>query len=384
MPILIVPTGLPMLAEPADHSEASEPAEPLVLGIETSCDECAAAVVAGGPCEARIRSNIVWSQIDLHQRYGGVVPEIAARAHVETIEPVVRAALDEARVGLGDLTAIAATTGPGLLGGLLVGATFGKALAQAANVPFVAVNHLEAHVLTARLTDGLAFPYLMALLSGGHAQFAAIRGVGDAVRLGGTIDDAAGEAFDKTAKLLGLPYPGGPSVERAAANGDATRFVLPTPLAKRDTCDLSFAGLKTAVRIAAQRAAPLDERDVADLCAAFQGAVARLLQRKSARALAIFAERIGSPPTALVAAGGVAANAAVRAALADAATEAGTSFVAPPLPLCTDNGAMIAYAAIEHLACGTALGLATRARSRWPLDETAAALIGSGKRGAKG
>ena len=370
--------------EDDEHKEGSAGAEALVLGIETSCDECAAAVVAGRPGAARILADIVLSQVDLHAIYGGVVPEIAARAHSDTIDKVVKEALEEAGVPLRALTAVAATTGPGLLGGLLVGASFGKALARGAGLPFVAVNHLEAHVLTARLTDGVPFPFCVALLSGGHAQFVAALAPGRYVRLGGTIDDAAGEAFDKTAKLLGLGYPGGPAVERAAAAGTMGRFSFSVPLAKREGCDLSFAGLKTAVRLAAQKAAPLREADVADICAGFQATVAALIERQSARALSAFEAVAGEPAAALVAVGGVAANGALRAALGRAAEAGGARFVAPPIALCTDNGAMIAYAAIEALAAGTALDETTRVRSRWPLDADAAVLIGAGKRGAKG
>ncbi len=355
-----------------DHRGEGGDALPFVLGIETSCDECAAAVVAGRPGEARIVSSVVQSQIDLHAAYGGVVPEIAARAHGEVIELVVAEALDAAGLAAGDLSAVAATLGPGLLGGLLVGASFGKGLAAAAGVPFMGVNHLEAHVLTPRLTDGIAFPYCVALLSGGHAQYVEVRGPGDYRRLGGTIDDAAGEAFDKTAKLLGLPYPGGPSVERAARAGDPSRFAFPTPLAKRDGCDLSFAGLKTAVRLAAEKAVPLTETDIADICASFQDAVARHLSVTAARALARVPDA-----TSLVAVGGVAANGVLRTALTAVAGRANLPFVAPPLPLCTDNGAMIAYAALERGSAGE------RVRSRWPLDEAAVPLLGAGKRGAK-
>ena len=368
----------------ANHKEAGGPAEAVVLGIETSCDECAAAVVAGRPGAARIVSDVVLSQIDLHQIYGGVVPEIAARAHAETIDGVVGEALRQAGLAPAALDAVAATAGPGLLGGLLVGATFGKALADGAGVPFVAVNHLEAHVLTARLTDGVAFPFCVALLSGGHAQFIAALEPGRYVRLGGTIDDAAGEAFDKTAKLLGLGYPGGPAVEAAAAAGDASRFPFPVPLLKRPGCDLSFSGLKTSVRVAAQKAAPLSEADVADICAGFQATVGELLRRKSVRALDAFAALAGEPAKAFVVVGGVAANKALRAVLAGVAEGAGVPFVAPPPRLCTDNGAMIAYAALEAMAAGIAEGKETRVRSRWPLDADAAVLIGAGKRGAKG
>lgn len=367
-----------------DHIEEGGGAEPMLLGIETSCDECAAAVVAGRPGAARILAEVVLSQIDLHEIYGGVVPELAARAHADTIDGVVGETLRRAGVAPAALSAVAATVGPGLLGGLLVGATFGKALAAGAGVPFVAVNHLEAHVLTARLTDGVAFPFCVALLSGGHAQFIAALAPGRYVRLGGTIDDAAGEAFDKTAKLLGLPYPGGPAVEKAAAEGDATRFAFPVPLQKRAGCDLSFAGLKTSVRVAAQKLVPLTDADVADICAGFQESVAELLRRKSARALEAFAALAGEPASAFVVVGGVAANARLRAVLGGVAAAAEVPFVAPPVRLCTDNGAMIAYAALEALTAGTALGPKARVRARWPLDDEAPALIGAGKRGAKG
>lgn len=348
-----------------------------MLGIETSCDECAAAVVAGSPGKARILSNVVASQVDLHAEYGGVVPELAARAHGETIGPVTARALREAGLAAQDLTAVAATTGPGLVGGLLVGASFGRGLAAARGLPFAPVNHLEGHALTPRLTDGLAFPYLVVLVSGGHAQFVLAQETGRYRRLGSTIDDAAGEAFDKTAKLLGLPYPGGPAVERAAESGDAAAHRFSLPLARRADADLSFAGLKTAVRLAAEAAAPLTERAVADICAAFQATVAAHLSHKAAAALAL-----AGPVTAVVAVGGVAANGAVRGALRDMAHEHGAPFLAPPLALCSDNAAMIAYAALERGAAGLPAG-SRRVRSRWPLDEAAAPHHGGGKRGAK-
>lgn len=354
----------------------------IILGIETSCDECAAAVVAGRPGDARILSSIVATQTTLHAPYGGVVPEIAARAHADTVDAVTGEALAAAGLTLGALTGVAATVGPGLLGGLLVGATFAKGLARAAGRPFHAVNHLEGHVLTPRLTHGLPLPYCVALLSGGHSQFLAALEVGTYRRLGGTIDDAAGEAFDKTAKLLGLPFPGGPAVEAAAADGDPARFTFPAPLARRDDCDLSFAGLKTAVRLAAEERAPLSEQDVCDICASFQAAAAAHLARKAARALEAFATRWGRPG-ALVAAGGVAANSAVRRALEAVAAAAGVRFVAPPVALCADNGAMVAYAALERAAAGLGEGIDARARSRWPLDTAAAPMLGAGKRGAK-
>ncbi|WMS41550.1 tRNA (adenosine(37)-N6)-threonylcarbamoyltransferase complex transferase subunit TsaD [Acuticoccus sp. MNP-M23] len=372
------------MSEALEHSKRPAAAEALVLGIETSCDECAVAVVSGTPGQAAIRSDVIRSQVDLHAHFGGVVPEIAARAHADTIEAVAAAALAEAGVVLSDITAVAATIGPGLLGGLLVGATFGKAAAFGAGVPFVPVNHLEGHVLTPRLTHGIAFPYCVALLSGGHAQFVAVAGPGQYHRLGGTIDDAAGEAFDKTAKLLGLGYPGGPAVEEAARSGDPHRFDFPVPLQKRAGCDLSFSGLKTAVRLAAQKTAPLTDQDVADICAGFQFTVARLLEKKARRAMDAFAEVVEAAPSALVTVGGVAANGVIRAALERVATRAGAPFIAPPLALCTDNGAMIAYAAIETEAAGTALAPTARVRSRWPLDGEAAVLLGAGKRGAKG
>ncbi len=311
------------MSEALEHSKRPAAAEALVLGIETSCDECAVAVVSGTPGNAVIRSDAIHSQIDLHAHFGGVVPEIAARAHAEVIEIVTAEALKTAGVSLAEITAVAATIGPGLLGGLLVGATFGKALAFGTGVPFVPVNHLEGHVLTPRLTDGIAFPYCVALLSGGHAQFVAVIGPGEYHRLGGTIDDAAGEAFDKTAKLLGLGYPGGPAVEKAARNGDPVRFDFPVPLQKRAGCDLSFSGLKTAVRIAAQKTVPLTDQDVADICAGFQATVARLLERKARRAMNAFAELAEVRPSALVTVGGVAANGVIRAALERVAAGAG-------------------------------------------------------------
>ncbi|HEY0572195.1 MAG TPA: tRNA (adenosine(37)-N6)-threonylcarbamoyltransferase complex transferase subunit TsaD, partial [Enterovirga sp.] len=320
-----------------------------VLGIETTCDETAAAVVElGADGRGRILANEVLSQIAQHTAYGGVVPEIAARAHVEVIDRLVARALDRAGVGLADLDGIAAAAGPGLIGGVLVGVTTAKALALVANKPFAAVNHLEGHALTARLTDGTQFPYLLLLASGGHTQLVAVRGVGDHVRLGTTVDDAIGEAFDKVAKLLGLPYPGGPQVESEAAKGDPERFALPRPMLGRPKPDFSLSGLKTALRIEAERAAPLSDQDVADLCAGFQAAVVDVVADRTRVALRAFRERVGHP-TALVVAGGVAANDAIRRALARLATESGLKLVAPPLNLCGDNGAIIAWAGLERL-----------------------------------
>ncbi|MEZ5812416.1 MAG: tRNA (adenosine(37)-N6)-threonylcarbamoyltransferase complex transferase subunit TsaD [Rhizobiaceae bacterium] len=359
-----------------------------VLGIETSCDETAAAVVAhaGGAATADILSNTVFSQIDEHAAFGGVVPEIAARAHVEKLDGIIRAALDEARAGFADIDAIAATAGPGLIGGLIAGLTEARAIAAALGKPLYAINHLEGHALTARLTAGIAFPYLLLLVSGGHTQIVAVKGVGRYRRYATTIDDALGEAFDKTAKLLGLPHPGGPAVERAAAGGDATRFCFPRPLKGENRPDFSFSGLKTAVRQAAVAIAPLGDRDVADICASFQAAVADTLADRVARGLARFRDEhpaIGEP--VLVAAGGVAANKALRAELDRLCTRHGFNFLAPPAALCSDNAAMIALAAIERMRAGLAPGdtMDLAPRPRWPLDELSGPLLGSGKRGAK-
>lgn len=355
-------------------------AEAVVLGIETSCDETAAAVVARSPDgRGRILSNIVLSQTEAHAAFGGVVPEIAARAHVEALDGIVRAALSDAGVGLSGLDAVAATAGPGLIGGVLVGLTTAKAIAYATRKPLVAVNHLEGHALTARLTDGIDFPYLLLLVSGGHTQIVRVDGVGDYTRLGTTIDDALGEAFDKTAKLLGLGYPGGPKVEAAARTGDPTRFALPRPMAGRPQPDFSFSGLKTAVRNEAASAAPLSPGDVADLCAAFQAAAADVVADRVRVAFSHFGR---SDPT-LVVAGGVAANGAIRARLADVCARQGARLVVPPPALCTDNGAMIAWAGLERLALGLVDPLDAPARARWPLDGRSAAVVGRGRLGAK-
>ena len=352
----------------------------LILGIETSCDETAAAVVAiDSVGEGQILSNVVHSQLEDHAAYGGVVPELAARAHGEKIDVVVRRALGDAKAAVCDIDGIAATAGPGLIGGLMVGLTAAKALALAAGKPLFAINHLEGHALTARLTDGLEFPFLLLLVSGGHTQILLVEDVGRYTRLGTTIDDALGEAFDKTAKLLGLSYPGGPAVEQAALQGDAKRFVLPQPMRGKPGCDFSFSGLKTAIRQTAQATAPLTDQDVADICASFQATVRLVLRDRLARAF----ERIG-PPLPLVVAGGVAANKALRAELEVLADENKSRLVAPPLHLCTDNAAMIAWAGAERMAAGFAPdGLACAARSRWPLDQLAEPVIGHGKRGAK-
>jgi N6-L-threonylcarbamoyladenine synthase len=344
-----------------------------VLGLETTCDETAAAIVELGPDgRGRILANEVLSQIAQHAIYGGVVPEIAARAHVEVMDRLVARALDRAGLRLTDLDGVAAAAGPGLIGGVLVGLTSAKALALVANKPFAAVNHLEGHALTPRLTDGVAFPYLLLLASGGHTQLVAVRGVGDYLRLGTTVDDAIGEAFDKVAKLLSLPYPGGPEVEREAARGDPERFALPRPMLGRPKPDFSLSGLKTALRVEAERAAPLGDQDVADLCASFQASVVDVVADRTRVALRAFRERVGHP-TALVVAGGVAANHAIRRALTRLATEAGLKLIAPPLDLCGDNGAIIAWAGLERLRLGLVDGLAAPARPRWPLEDLKAA-----------
>jgi N6-L-threonylcarbamoyladenine synthase len=359
----------------------------IVLGIESSCDESAAAVVRGSPgAPGEILSNVVWGQEALHARFGGVVPEIAARAHAERLDHCVEAALAEAGLGLRGLDAIAVTAGPGLIGGVLAGVMLAKGLAAGSERPLWGVNHLAGHALTPRLTHGADFPYLMLMVSGGHCQFLAVEGPARFRRLGGTIDDAPGEAFDKVGKLLGLGFPGGPAVEREAEGGDPGRFGLPRPLLDRPGCDLSFSGLKTAVRrvrddlVAA--GGGLRRQDRRDLCAGFQAAVAEVLAEKSRRALAAFAADHGAGLFAV--AGGVAANGPVRAALAAAAGEAGFAFLAPPLRLCTDNAAMIAWAGLERRAAGEPPDGATlSARPRWPLDSLAAPLYGSGRKGAK-
>ena len=358
-----------------------------ILGIETSCDETAAAIVGlEEDGRARILSNVVLSQIDEHAAYGGVVPEIAARAHVEQLDLIIRRALAEADVELGELEAVAATAGPGLIGGLIVGLMTAKAIAAATGKPLHAINHLEGHALTARMTDGISFPYLLLLVSGGHTQIIAVEGVGRYRRYATTIDDALGEAFDKTAKLLGLPHPGGPAVERAALTGNAGAIQLPRPMKGDRRPDFSFSGLKTAVRLAAIEKTPLSEGDVADLCAAFQEAVGDSVADRVQLGLARFRdEHPGMTEPVLVAAGGVAANQALRARLTAAASAEGFRFLAPPAGLCADNGAMIAWAAIERRRAGLDgdNAMETAPRSRWPLDALAAPALGSGRRGAK-
>lgn len=357
-----------------------------VLGIETSCDETAAAVVTRhGDGSGGIDSDIVYSQFDVHAAYGGVVPELAARAHVEKLDTLIEKALDDADCRLSEIDAIAATSGPGLIGGLMVGLMSGKALAMVTGKPLYAINHLEGHALTARLTDGLQFPYLMLLVSGGHTQLILVKGVGSYERWGTTIDDALGECFDKTAKLLGLSYPGGPAVEQAALRGDENRFLLPMPLRGHKNSDFSFSGLKTAIRQTAVAEQPLSDQTVSDLCASFEKAVVKTLRERLSRGLEAFKAREDLPKNpSLVVAGGVAANKKIRSLLDTLCSEYELNFIAPPHHLCTDNASMIAWAGAERLALGLEGDpMDVAPRSRWPLDENAETKIGSGRRGAK-
>ncbi len=344
-----------------------------ILGIETSCDETAAAVVTGA---REILADLVLSQLDQHRPYGGVVPEIAARSHLEHIDGLVARALAEAGLGFSELDGVAATAGPGLIGGVFVGVMTGKAIAAARGLPFLAINHLEGHALTARLTHDLGFPYLLLLVSGGHCQLVAVEGLGRYRKLGGTLDDAIGESFDKTAKMLGLGYPGGPEVERAARNGDPARYDLPRPMLGRKSMDFSFSGLKTAVRHQAKAAGVLnagpESQAVRDMAASFQAAVADVLADRCARALDRFQEDHGQAGP-LVVAGGVAANAYLRARLETVAAANGTELIAPPPKLCTDNGAMIAWAGVERLRAGLTDPLDFAPRPRWPLEDLRAA-----------
>ncbi len=354
-----------------------------VLGLETSCDETAASVVRLSPAgEATVLSSVVHSQIDDHAAYGGVVPEIAARSHVEMIDGVVRRAMDEAGLGYGGLDGVAATAGPGLVGGVMVGLSFGKAVALARGLPLIAVNHLEGHAVSARLGQPVDYPFLLLLVSGGHCQLLEVRGVGDMTRLGTTIDDAAGEAFDKIAKALGLGYPGGPALEKLAEGGDGSRFDLPRALLGRKDCDFSFSGLKTAAARLAQACESDQQR--ADLADAVQTAIARQLSERSDRALKAYAEE--HPHRLFVVAGGVAANRTVRATLQATAEKNGFAFLAPPMAYCTDNAAMIALAGAERLRKGLVSDIDTAARPRWPLDEFSALndpTHAPGRKGAK-
>ena len=333
-----------------------------VIGLESSCDETAVAIVTE---DGAVLAEAVLSQAE-HAAYGGVVPEIAARAHLAHMPGLVRRVMAGAGMGFGDLGGVAATSGPGLIGGLIVGSGVGRGIAMATGLPYAAINHLEAHALTARLTDGIGFPYLLLLVSGGHCQCVAVEGVGQYRRLGGTIDDAVGEAFDKVGKLLGLGWPGGPALERLAAGGDPAAYAFPRPLRGRAGCDFSFSGLKTAVAQAVTRFPPgaIPLREAADVAASFQQAVADVMADRAGHALAMM-PGIGR----LVVAGGVAANAALRMALARVAAEHGAMMTAPPIRLCGDNAVMVAWAGVERLRLGLADGLDTAPRPRWPLEE---------------
>jgi N6-L-threonylcarbamoyladenine synthase len=353
-----------------------------ILGIETSCDETAAAVVTDG---REILSNLVLSQLDEHRAFGGVVPEIAARAHLDHLNTLIKAAMDDAKLNFSGLDGVAATCGPGLIGGVMVGMMAGKAIAAAHNLPFIAVNHLEAHALTPRLTDDLQFPYLLLLVSGGHTQILVAEDVGVYRRWGTTIDDAAGECFDKSAKLMGLPYPGGPNLERAAEGctdkaAARDRFPLPRPMQGRKDSDFSFSGLKTAVRVHIDALPPgeLDPNDVAMLASSFEDAVCDIVTDRCRFAIHKFLKTYNPPKPALVVSGGVAANTALRAALKNLAQKNGMACVAPPLKLCSDNAAMIAWTGIEHLRLGHSDSLDVAARPRWPLDPDAEPKRGAG------
>ena len=335
----------------------------IILGIETSCDETAAAIVSD---DRRILSNIVWSQTE-HEAYGGVVPEIAARAHLEHIESVITRALSEAKISLSEIDAVAATVGPGLIGGVIVGVMTAKAIASVQKKPFIAVNHLEGHALTVRLTNDVPFPYLLLLVSGGHCQFLIVSGVGKYQKLGGTLDDALGEVFDKTAKMLGLGYPGGVEVERLAKNGTPLAYNFPMPLRGRDGCDFSFSGLKTAVRLKIEEIGELSEKNKADICASFQYTATSSVIERSQAAVKQF-KTIHPDGKHFVLAGGVAANQYIRGELQTMLAEHDLELVAPPIKLCTDNAAMIAWAGIERFKLGLIDNLDFEPRARWPLS----------------
>ncbi|MCR9129030.1 MAG: tRNA (adenosine(37)-N6)-threonylcarbamoyltransferase complex transferase subunit TsaD [Alphaproteobacteria bacterium] len=380
-----------------NHTSASpqgaaspQPRRPLtVLGLESSCDDTAAAVLRLDPDgTAHVLAEAVVGQNSAHAPYGGVVPEIAARAHAERVDGLAAQVLADAGLAAAELDGVAATAGPGLIGGVMAALMTAKGIALGAGISLIAVNHLEGHALSARLTEQLAFPYLLLLVSGGHTQLAAVHGVGEVVRYGSTLDDAAGEAFDKTAKIMGLGFPGGPAVERFAKEArDPGRFPMPRMLARDKSCDFSFAGLKTAARRAWDGLDAPDDEDRADLAASVQRAIAAHLSERAGRAMAQFrSEHSDVTAPVIVAAGGVAANGAVRQALKQTAQAEGFSLLAPPLKYCTDNAAMIALAGAERLALGIRDGLDAPARARWPLDAKAAAAApasGGGRKGPK-
>ncbi|MCY4459573.1 MAG: tRNA (adenosine(37)-N6)-threonylcarbamoyltransferase complex transferase subunit TsaD [Albidovulum sp.] len=358
-----------------------------ILGLESSCDDTAAAVVEGIGCESKILSSVVVGQQDLHSAYGGVVPEIAARAHVEKLDICCKRALEQANSTLDCLDAIAVTAGPGLIGGLLAGVMFAKGLAAGTGIPLLAINHLAGHALTARMTHGLDFPYLSLLVSGGHCQFLIVASATEFIRLGSTIDDAPGEAFDKSARLLDLGQPGGPAIEAAARKGDPLRFEFPRPLINRNGCNMSFSGLKTSLARKVDRlgigSGFAFEQDIADICAGFQRAVADILAAKSSCAIAEFRDRIGNYPSSFAVSGGVAANFEVRNSLESRCDAMGIEFIAPPLEFCTDNAAMVAWAGIEAMLSDSPGDAVVTARPRWPLDEKSPPISGFGKKGPK-
>ncbi|MBQ8251324.1 MAG: tRNA (adenosine(37)-N6)-threonylcarbamoyltransferase complex transferase subunit TsaD [Alphaproteobacteria bacterium] len=338
--------------------------EKIILGIESSCDETACALVNE---KKEILASIVWSQYDEHRRFGGVVPEIAARAHLEKCDLLINELMKKANKKFEDLSAVAVAGGPGLIGGVLVGVMTAKTIALAHNLPFIAVNHLEGHSLTARLSHPVEFPYLLLLTSGGHCQVLIVEDVGKYKKLGGTIDDSAGEAFDKVAKMLGVGYPGGPNVEKAAKDGDEKRFKFPVPMKGREGCDFSFSGLKTAVRVAIEKLDTITEQDKKDICASFQKAVVAQMQDRLTNAIRVFKENYPNAKD-MVVAGGVAANMSVRNMLQTLADKNDLKFSAPPIGLCTDNGVMIAWAGMERFLKGKFDSFDFKARPRWPLD----------------
>mgnify|MGYP003624511087 FL=1 len=387
--VCIRPQGLFHLPQGVTwHGSPLQRKRPMIfLGIESSCDDTAAAIVRHTPDKpASILSSVIMGQTDLHAAFGGIVPEIAARAHAEKLDHCVEQALTDAALTFAKIDGIAVTAGPGLIGGVLSGVMCAKALSAATGKPLYGVNHLAGHALTPRLTDNIPYPYLMLLVSGGHCQFLLVRGPDQFERLGGTIDDAPGEAFDKVARLISLPQPGGPAIENAARTGNPKRFALPRPLLDRADCDMSFSGLKTAVLRARDKVIAekdgLSREDQADLAAGFQAAVVDVLAEKTRRAIRIYLE-VDPTVRTLCVAGGVAANKAIGASLETVAAEFDCSFVAPPMVLCTDNAAMIAFAAAEQSQLRGPDDLTLSARPRWPLDTDRPSMLGSGKKGAK-